>query len=176
LWRGGFPTTTDDQISRLRLPLWTSIGKVEPSPWAWSHSRLLVNITGRFQPAPPFIIAFGCSSPSQTTRKSNLGHMATPQSVISGPIAQQSNEEFALANRRRGCTMKGFESVGSAYIKDFSQCIRPKILSTFNVQRSLTSARTHRAFRVILTWREVVAAALSGESMRRTRGKQNQKG
>jgi putative transposase len=33
--------------------------------------------------------------------------------------------------------------------------------NTFNVQRHLTSARTHRAFRAsaLQTWREVVAAA-----------------
>jgi putative transposase len=33
--------------------------------------------------------------------------------------------------------------------------------NTFNVQRHLTSARTHRAFRALAlqTWREIVAAA-----------------
>jgi len=45
--------------------------------------------------------------------------------------------------------------------KDFSQRMQPHIYNTFNVQRHLTSARTHRAFRAsaVRTWREVVAAA-----------------
>jgi putative transposase len=60
--------------------------------------------------------------------------------------------------RRRERKMQGFKSAGSAQ----------RFLSThaatyniFNVQRHLTSARTHRAFRAsaIQTWREVVVAA-----------------
>ena len=60
--------------------------------------------------------------------------------------------------RRREHKMQGFKTVGSA----------PRFLSvhaatqnTFNVQRRLTSARTHRAFRAsaMLTWREVVTTA-----------------
>jgi hypothetical protein len=39
--------------------------------------------------------------------------------------------------------------------------ISRSLYNTFNVQRDLTSARTHRAFRAsaLQTWREVVAAA-----------------
>src|ERR1700738_2185562 len=44
--------------------------------------------------------------------------------------------------------------------KDFSHT-HAATYNTFNVQRHLTSARTHRAFRAsaVQTWREVVAAA-----------------
>jgi putative transposase len=59
--------------------------------------------------------------------------------------------------RRRERKMQGFKSPGSAQ----------RFLSThaaynaFNVQRHLTSGKTHRAFRAsaMQTWREVVAAA-----------------
>ena len=54
--------------------------------------------------------------------------------------------------------MQSFKSVGSAQI---FLSIHATIYNTFNVQRHLISARTHRAFRAsaMQTWREVVAAA-----------------
>jgi transposase-like protein len=60
--------------------------------------------------------------------------------------------------RRRERKMQGFKSVGSA--QRFLS-VHAATQNTFNVQRHLTSARTHRAFRasVVQTWREVVAAA-----------------
>jgi putative transposase len=60
--------------------------------------------------------------------------------------------------RRREHKMQGFKSVGSA--QRFLS-VHAAAHNTFNVQRHLTLARTHRAFRAsaMQTWREVVAAA-----------------
>ena len=60
--------------------------------------------------------------------------------------------------RRRERKMQGFKSVGSA--QRFLS-MHAAAHNTFNVQRHLTSARTHRTFRAsaMQTWREVVVAA-----------------
>ena len=62
--------------------------------------------------------------------------------------------------RRRERKMQGFKSVGSA--QRFLS-VHAATQNTFNVQRYLTSARTHRAFRAsaLQTWREVVARRVS---------------
>ena len=63
--------------------------------------------------------------------------------------------EFTPANPT---TMQGFKSAGSA--QRFLS-FHAATYNTFNVQRHLTSANTHRAFRAsaMQTWREVTAAA-----------------
>jgi putative transposase len=60
--------------------------------------------------------------------------------------------------RRRERKMQRFKSAGSA--QKFLAA-HAAVYNTFNVQRHLTSARTHRAFRAAAmnTWREAVTAA-----------------
>jgi putative transposase len=60
--------------------------------------------------------------------------------------------------RRRERKMQGFKSAGSAH-RFLS--IHAATYNIFNVQRHLTSAKTHRAFRAstLQAWREVVVAA-----------------
>ena len=60
--------------------------------------------------------------------------------------------------RRRECKMQRFKSVGSA--QRFLST-HAAVYNTFNVQRHLTTASTHRAFRAAAmnTWRTAVAAA-----------------
>ena len=60
--------------------------------------------------------------------------------------------------RRRECKMQRFKSAGSA--QRFLST-HAAVYNTFNVQRHLTSAATHRAFRAaaINTWREAAIAA-----------------
>ena len=60
--------------------------------------------------------------------------------------------------RRRECKMQRFRSAGSA--QRFLST-HAAVYNTFNTQRHLTSASTHRAFRAaaINTWREAAIAA-----------------
>ena len=60
--------------------------------------------------------------------------------------------------RRRECKMQRFKSPGSAQ-KFLST--HADVYNTFNVQRHLTSAQTHRTLRAAAmnTWREAAAAA-----------------
>jgi transposase-like protein len=60
--------------------------------------------------------------------------------------------------RRRECKMQRFKSAGSA--QKFLT-IHAAVYNTFNVQRHLASAQTHRTLRAVAmsTWREAVAAA-----------------
>jgi putative transposase len=59
--------------------------------------------------------------------------------------------------RRRECKMQRFKSAGSA--QRFLST-HAAVYNTFNVQRHLTTARTHRAFRAAAmnTWREAAAS------------------
>jgi putative transposase len=86
------------------------------------------------------------------------GHLGISNRHERGRWRNNRAENSHQPTRRRERKMQGFKSVGSA--QRFLS-VHAAAHNTFNVQRHLTSARTHRAFRAsaLQTWREVVAAA-----------------
>jgi putative transposase len=73
-------------------------------------------------------------------------------------MAKQSGETSHQPTRRRECKMQRFKSAVSAQRFLSSHAA---VYNTFNVQRHLTTAKTHRAFRAAAmnTRREAVVAA-----------------
>jgi transposase-like protein len=73
-------------------------------------------------------------------------------------MAQYRAKNSHQPTRRRERKMQGFKSAGSA--QRFLS-VHAATYNTFNVQRHLISAKTHRAFRAsaMQTWREVTTAA-----------------
>ena len=73
-------------------------------------------------------------------------------------ISTTAAEEVMIPPSLKARDLQGFKSVGSA--QRFLS-VHAAVHNTFNVQRHLASARTHRAFRAsaMQTWHEVVAAA-----------------
>jgi hypothetical protein len=73
-------------------------------------------------------------------------------------MAQQSSGELASTDPTKGEEAARVQACG---IHQKSLSVQAATQNTFNVQRHLTSARIHRAFRTsaLQTWREVVAAA-----------------
>jgi putative transposase len=86
------------------------------------------------------------------------GHLGIAKRHERGRWRNNRAENSHQPTRRRERKMQGFKSVGSA--QRFLS-VHAAAQNTFNVQRHLTSARTHRAFRAsaMHTWHEVVAAA-----------------
>ena len=86
------------------------------------------------------------------------GHLGIANRHERGQWRNNRAENSHQPTRRRERKMQGFKSAGSA--QRFLS-VHAAVQNTFNVQRHLTSARTHRAFRAtaMQTWREVVAAA-----------------
>jgi len=86
------------------------------------------------------------------------GHLGIAKRHERGQWRNNRAENSHQPTRRRERKMQGFKSPGSAQ-KFLST--HAAAYNTFNVQRHLTSAKTHRAFRAtaMQTWRDVVAAA-----------------
>ena len=91
--------------------------------------------------------------------------LTAPPRVILGYLIAINAGDGATTERRtrinrpeRERKMQGFKSAGSA--QRFLS-VYAATYNTFNVQRHLISAKTHRAFRAsaMQTWREVAAAA-----------------
>ncbi len=85
-------------------------------------------------------------------------HLGMERRHRTGRWRNNRAENSHQPTRRRECKMQAFKSAGSAQRFLSSHAA---VYNTFNVQRHLTSASTHRAFRAaaMSTWREVVAAA-----------------
>src|SRR5450631_3842676 len=86
------------------------------------------------------------------------GHLGIAKRHERGRWRNNRAENSHQPTRRRERKMQGFKSVASA--QRFLS-FHAAAYNTFNVQRHLTSARTHQAFRAsaLQTWREVVVAA-----------------
>jgi transposase-like protein len=86
------------------------------------------------------------------------GHLGITKRQERGRWRNNRAEKSHQSTRRRETKMQGFKSVGS--VQRFLS-VHAAAYNTFNVQRHLTTARTHGAFRAsaMLTWREVVTAA-----------------
>jgi len=87
-----------------------------------------------------------------------VGHLGIAKHHERGRWCNNRAQNSHQPTRRGERKMQGFKSVGSAQTFLSVHAITQ---NTFNVQRHLTSASTHRAFRAsaMQTWREVVAAA-----------------
>jgi putative transposase len=86
------------------------------------------------------------------------GHLGIAKRHERGRWRNNRAENSDQPTRRRERKMQSFKSPGAAQ-KFLST--HAAAYNTFNVQRHLTSAKTHRAFRATAkqTWRDVVAAA-----------------
>ena len=79
--------------------------------------------------------------------------------AINAGDGQQPSGELASTDPTKGAQDAGVQECGIS--PAISVRLRAATYNTFNVQRHLISAKTHRAFRAsaMQTWREVAAAA-----------------
>jgi putative transposase len=115
--------------------------------------RLMRKLLKKYGFIPDKLVTDDLRSYSAAARK--LGLLAHHER---GRWRNNRAENSHQPTRRRERKMQGFKSAGSA--QRFLSA-HAAVQNTFNVQRHLISARTHRAFRAsaMQTWRDVVTAA-----------------
>jgi putative transposase len=115
--------------------------------------KLMRKLLKKYGFLPEKLITDDLRSYYATARDLGIGHRHR-----TGRWRNNRAENSHQPTRRREYKMQGFKNVGSA--QRFLS-IYAAAYNNFNVQRHLTSARTHRAFRTsaMQTWHEVVAAA-----------------
>ena len=115
--------------------------------------NLMRKLLKKYAYAPERLVADDLRSYGAAARDLGIEHLHER-----GRWKNNRAENSHLPTRRRERKMQRFKSAGSAQ-KFLST--HAAVFNTFNVQRHLSSAQTHRALRTaaMSTWREVVAAA-----------------
>ena len=124
-----------------------------PSATSTPRLKLMRKLLKKYAFVPERLVTDDLRSYAAAARDLGIDHLHER-----GRWRNNRAENSHQPTRRRERKMQRFKSAGSAQ-KFLST--HAAVYNTFNVQRHLTSAQTHRVLRAaaMTTWREVVAAA-----------------